>query len=285
MKLAFSSLGCPELSWQDMTVMAKDFGFHGIELRVGDETPAKELRRALGKLKTGTLEISCISTGRCMQCIGARENSVMEAGQLVALAREVGARFVRILADRSACGCNPMGDPQVIAAIRSLLPEAEEAGITLLIETNGVFSDTKALAGFLAEIASDQVGALWDWHYPYRVAGESPAQTVQNLGAYIKYVHCKDSLMEGGRPIYKLMGEGDMPFDQFFMALRSINYDGYLCLEWVRKYAPELEEAGVVFPHFVNFIAAQFPAGKCTPRSGSTTTTAKPASISGPRSS
>jgi len=201
-----------------------------------------------------------------MQCSGEREHSVAEAGQLVALAKQVGARFVRILADRSACGCNPVGDPQVIAAIRSLVPEAEQAGITLLIETNGVFSDTKVLAGFLAEIASDQVGALWDWHHPYRFAGESPAQTVQNLGAYIKYVHCKDSVMENGKPAYKLMGEGDMPFGQFFMALRSINYDGYLCLEWRRKYTPDLEDAAIVFPHFVDYVRAFLPAGEVETR-------------------
>ena len=33
MKLAFSTLGCPDFDWPDMYLMAKDCGFQGIELR------------------------------------------------------------------------------------------------------------------------------------------------------------------------------------------------------------------------------------------------------------
>ena len=33
MKIAFSSLGCPDCSWTDMYTMAKDLGFDGIEIR------------------------------------------------------------------------------------------------------------------------------------------------------------------------------------------------------------------------------------------------------------
>ena len=38
MKLAFSTLGCPDFDWSDIYSMAKDFGFQGIEIRgLGDE--------------------------------------------------------------------------------------------------------------------------------------------------------------------------------------------------------------------------------------------------------
>jgi len=33
MKIAFSTLGCPDFSWTDIYSMAKDFGFNGIEIR------------------------------------------------------------------------------------------------------------------------------------------------------------------------------------------------------------------------------------------------------------
>ena len=33
MKISFSTLGCPDFSWTDIYSMAKDFGFHGIEMR------------------------------------------------------------------------------------------------------------------------------------------------------------------------------------------------------------------------------------------------------------
>ena len=38
MKLAFSTLGCPDFSWNDIYSMAKDLGFDGIEIRgLGNE--------------------------------------------------------------------------------------------------------------------------------------------------------------------------------------------------------------------------------------------------------
>ena len=33
MKISFSTLGCPDFSWTDIYSLAKDFGFHGIEMR------------------------------------------------------------------------------------------------------------------------------------------------------------------------------------------------------------------------------------------------------------
>jgi fatty-acyl-CoA synthase len=51
------------------------------------------------------------------------------------------------------------------------------------------------------------------------------------------------------------MGEGDLPMDGFMMALRSINYDGYISLEWVKRWANDLSDAGIVFPHFVNYMS------------------------------
>ena len=52
-----------------------------------------------------------------------------------------------------------------------------------------------------------------------------PGETVKNLGAYIKYVHIKDSINENGKILYRMMGEGDMPIDDIMLALRSINYE------------------------------------------------------------
>jgi fatty-acyl-CoA synthase len=84
---------------------------------------------------------------------------------------------------------------------------------------------------------------------------------VKNLGAYIKYVHVKDSVMQDGKVSYMMMGEGDLPFNEFMMALRSVNYDGYISLEWVKRWASDLSDAGVVFPHFVNFMSAYVRKG------------------------
>ncbi len=64
--------------------------------------------------------------------------------------------------------------------------------------------------------------------------------------------------MVDGRPQYRMMGEGDLPIPQMLDALVDIGYDGYISLEWVKRWAQELSDAGVVFPQFANYMHDYF---------------------------
>ena len=270
MKIAFSTLGCPDFDWPDIYSMAKDLGFDGIEIRgLGKDIFAvrarpfteEELPNTIKKLKELRLEIPCLSSGCCLKFAEKAEQNHNEIVQYIELAHKLGTPYVRVLADLEPQPGGEVDDEAVLAALRRLIPIAEGKGVTLLIETNGVYTDTKRLSELLANAASDAVGALWDVHHPYRFTGETADTTVKNLGAYIKYVHVKDSVMQDGKVSYMMMGEGDLPFNEFMMALRSVNYDGYISLEWVKRWASDLSDAGVVFPHFVNFMSAYVRKG------------------------
>ncbi|MBR5743637.1 MAG: sugar phosphate isomerase/epimerase, partial [Clostridia bacterium] len=268
MKLAFSTLGCPDYSWPEIYSMAKDLGFSGIEMRgVEDErfsissklfTP-ENVGQTLKTLREKKLEIPCLSSGCALKYAGRRRETVKELRAYIELASRLETPFIRVLGDRYA---GPEGDEVddslVLSILEELIPFAEEKNVTLLVETNGVYADTKRLADLLSGIRSENVGALWDIHHPFRFMGESPETTVTNLGAYIKYTHIKDSVMEDGKVRYRLIGEGDLPIAEAMSALRSVNYEGYVSLEWVRSYTPDLENAGIVFPHFTNYMARYF---------------------------
>lgn len=113
-------------------------------------------------------------------------------------------------------------------------------------------------------------------HHPYRFMHESPEQTLQNLGTYIKHVHIKDSVLEDGKLVYRLMGDGDLPIDEMMRALRSINYEGYVTLEWVRYWSRNMYDAGVVFPQFLHYMEAYLtspsPTTSSTPRTRASAT-------------
>lgn len=264
MKIAFSTLGCPDFSWTDIYSMAKDLGFEGIEIRgLGNEIFAvqaqpftgNQLQHTIKKLSELRIEIPCLSSGNCLKFTDKAEENQKELEQYIALAAKLRTPYVRVLADLEPQPGGDVDDEVVLEALKKLVPVAEEKGVTLLIETNGVYSDTARLAKLLNHVSSDAVAALWDIHHPYRFAGEKPGKTVENLGAYIKYVHVKDSIMEGDVPKYRMMGEGDLPIDDFMRALRSINYEGYISLEWVKRWAADLDDAGVVFPQFANYMS------------------------------
>jgi len=264
MKLAFSTLGCPDFSWSDIYSMAKDFGFAGIEMRgLGDEifsVKAKPFRpenidATVEHLHKRNLEICCLSSGCSLKYADRSEATIAELKDYIELARKLKTPYIRILGDEKAAVDGEVDDTVVLAALRTLAPIAEEAGVCLLVETNGVYADTNRLKNLLEDVGSDYVAALWDIHHPYRFMGEKPGKTVENLGAYIKYTHVKDSVMVDGQVQYRMMGEGDLPFEEIFRALRSINYEGYVTLEWLKKYAPDLASAGIVFPHYANFMS------------------------------
>lgn len=263
MKLAFSTLGCPDFSWPDIYSMAKDLGYSGIEIRgLGKDIFAvqaqpftgEQLNHTIEKLSSLRLEIPCLSSGCCLKFEEKSEENYTEILQYIQLASKLNTPYIRILADLEPHVTGEVDDQVVLSQLERLVPAAEKHGVILLVETNGVYANTNRLRDLLDQVASDSVGALWDVHHPYRQAGEAPGQTVQNLGAYIKYVHIKDSIVDKGKIKYRLMGEGDLPIEDMMKALQSINYEGYVSLEWVKRWASNLEDAGIVFPHFADYM-------------------------------
>ena len=265
MKFSFSTLACPDYTWADIYSMAKDLGFDGIEVRgLGNDIfdasknmpfSPRLLPATKQKLRALRLTIPCLSSGCCLRD-GATVETVAEVRAYIEAAESIGTPYVRVLGDLNPAPDGDVDDEAVLAALRALLPYAEEKGVTLLVETNGVYSDTARLRALLDRAPSDNVGALWDVHHPYRFAGESPEKTVQNLGMYIKHVHIKDSAVTAdGSVEYRLMGEGDLPVDDIMRSLRSVNYEGFLSLEWVKRWLPELSDAGVVIPQFIHYMS------------------------------
>ena len=265
MKLAFSTLACPNWSWHDITSAAKEFGFDGIEVRgLGEEVFAvraqpfaeTELPATIKKLGALRLSIPCFSSACCLKHKEHEAENLAEITDYIKLAGKLTTPYVRILADSAPVPLDDEVDDSSIAKqLKKLAPIAEEHGVTLLVETNGVFSNTARLYKLLEQVASDAVGALWDVHHPYRFAAETAEKTVQNLGTYIKYVHVKDSVVDAvGSIKYRMMGEGNLPIDEMMLALRSINYDGFVSLEWVKRWSEDLEDPGVVIPHYANYM-------------------------------
>ena len=264
MKLAFSTLGCPNYTWPEIYTMAKDIGFDGIEIRGLSETihaiyahPFLDLQidKTVEKLKQLGLEIPCLSSSCCLKYKDKEAENIAEILDYINLAKKLGTPYIRILADKEPAPEDEIDDGYIADVLSRLAKQAGENSVTLLVETNGVYANTSRLAALLSAVNSEYVCALWDIHHPYRFFNEPPRQSIQNLGDKIKYVHVKDSSPENGKIIYKLLGEGDMPLSQVFASLENlINYDGYLSLEWVKRWMPALVDSGIVFPQYVNYM-------------------------------
>lgn len=265
MKISFSTLACPNWSWQDIYGAAKDLGFNGIEIRgLGDEIFSvkaqpftdSQLPKTIEKLNSLGLEISCLSSGASLNNkdrYAEAENEIVAYAQL---ASKLGTSYIRILADPNPAPTVEVDDEYIVECLKKLVPVAEKYNVTLLVETNGVYCDTARLANVLDKVSSRKVAALWDMHHPYRYNGEAPETTVANLGQYIKYIQVKDSVMKAdGIVEYRMMGSGDIPVKEMISALGTINYDGYISLEWVKRWASDLSDGGIVIPQFAQYMS------------------------------
>ncbi|MBR3641515.1 MAG: AMP-binding protein [Oscillibacter sp.] len=252
MKLSFSTRGWTDMQWVEMLDAAREMGFAGIEIYNLFKTPELygkggplhkySIASTVRELREKGLCIPCFDTSYDLSV--ADEEMLGAIRDLIALSSDMRVPYV--------CAFAKSGDMErVTAALEALIPDAEAKGVTILIKTSGMFSDTARLRDLLNRFACDQLAVLWDVHHPYRDCGESPAQTITNLGAYVKHVHLRDSNAEGG---YELIGEGTFPVDEVMRALSSVDYDGFISLEWKPEWLPDLPDRDVIFPFFVNYM-------------------------------
>ena len=160
---------------------------------------------------------------------------------------------MRILCGKYAQpGLEDIDEERVVAALQELADYIGNRPVTALVETSGYCADTNNLARILQKTDRPQIAALWDMHHPLRFMHEVPETTVQNLGSNIRHVHLKDSIVEDGKVRYRMILDGDLPIESVVEELKKNHYDGYLSLEWLKRWEPDLEEPGVVFAHYVN---------------------------------
>ncbi|NTV89724.1 MAG: sugar phosphate isomerase/epimerase [Clostridiales bacterium] len=264
MKTAFSTLGCPQWSWDDILVTAKDLGFNGVEVRgienelyVPNAKPflAAGLDATKDRLAKMKLEIPVFTSACYLFDKVNIEANMKEGRDYIDLASKAGVPYVRVLGDRDPNPGTDIDVDFVASKLAELADYAIDKKVALLIETNGVLAESKKMSELMKKTGKENVGVLWDVHHPYRYFGEAVETTYAELKKYIKHVHIKDSILEDGKIKYKMLGYGDIPVEKALALLKADRFEGYVSLEWVKRWCLDLEEPGVVFSQFVNWIS------------------------------
>ena len=252
MKLSFSTRGWPNLSFDEMIEVATDMGFSGIEVYnlpkfdglIDRGGPFHKYNTAatVRRLREKQLAIPCFDTSFD---ISDGDEAVADVKSLMEIAYNARVEYVVVCALKD-------NEDAVYSALEKLVPYAEKTGVSLLVKTSGIYSDTARLRNMLDKFASDNLSVLWDIHHPYRDNGESGDDTIKNLGCYVKHVHMRDSDDSGK---YQLIGEGTMPINDVMRALSSVNYDGFISLEWKPEWLDDLQDPEIIFPYFANYMS------------------------------
>lgn len=263
MKLAFSTLGCPEWSWDEVVSAASDLDYDGVEIRgLRNELRAPGIPefapRRIEETKAGLLRLNLAIPCLASACVFGAEagyGAAMDEGRAyVDTACRLGSPFVRVMCESTAAPEKSVDTSLVRKALVELGAYAAARSVTILLETNGWFADSERLARLFREVEAPGLGLLWDVHHPYRFFGEEPKLTASRIGKWIRYIHIKDSIADNGKVRYKMLGEGTLPIKDFISALVDIGYDGWYTLEWIRRWDMTLEEPGIVFAHYIQYM-------------------------------
>jgi sugar phosphate isomerase/epimerase len=267
MKLTYTSLACPGWTIEEAVSAAARYGYAAIEWRLADGAiiepgMSTDVRHRLREVPaTHGIEVACLdSSCRLVQVTPEERAATIEAGlRMLDLAAEIGAPFLRVFGGElpaHTTRASLLGPSAEV--FRELGSYGAERGITVLLETHDAWSHSADILELLQ--AADEPGCkvLWDTHHTYR-SGETPAETQARLGSFIAYVHVKDSQLKASDPgtwTYCLLGEGDVPLSEICATLKKQGYDGYLSLEWEKKWHPEIVEPEIALPQAVPYLRA-----------------------------
>lgn len=259
MNLSFSTKGWHNSTFEDFCEVAEYLHFEGIELHniynrlftakdgaFHDYTAAATLRRLYNK----NLKISCLDT--ISELADKDSNIEEELSRCLEIAENLHIPYIRLRAKASENQETAL--KQTEEFLRKVIPQAEEKGVTLLLETSGLFASTAVLRDMLDGFAHDNLGALWNLSAAYFECGESAEDVIKNLGAYVRHVHFHDAVKTENGVEYCLAGEGELPVADMMLALRSVNYDGFISLVWDPAWCEELDDMEIIFSQYVNFM-------------------------------
>jgi len=229
-----SNMGLP---WREALVKAAEIGFDGVQITVaGDYLPwpptfssTTELRTAL---RNQGLELSALAGGfgNCALTDRAeRGRKIDHAKRVLDFALELDTRIVT-----SHVGMIPedLGTPEgraMIAALSAVAEHGQASGCTLAMETGP--EPPEQMLALLQEINNPGLAVNYD-PSNLLMKGFDWLGGVEVLGDFIVHTHAKDGVrLPDGRGEQRPLGEGEVDFDAWVMALRKFGFDGYLTIE------------------------------------------------------
>jgi L-ribulose-5-phosphate 3-epimerase len=216
----------------------RELGMRGAELRTINghsilEASKDELARALDALNKNHLEIVAIASPllKCRLEDWPAQAPLVERAFEIAIA--AGAKIVRVFSGLRAAEPEKEFE-RVVDLLQDLADKAGRHGLVIALENDRAcnISTAHELGGILAAIDHSNLQIVWDPASAY-ISGEKPFPTgYQMLDARrIALVHAKDCTLEGHKPIWAPVGEGDIDWQGQIDALAEDQYKGAIHLE------------------------------------------------------
>ena len=211
-----------------------------------DAETIRDTRTALERCSVEPCMLACYSDFTHPDA-GQRAQELTDLKADIALAKALGARFIRVTAGQNHPGIErEVGVQWVTDGFRRALDEAEKHGITLAYEnhTKGApwdywdFSQpTEIFLEILDALSDTPLGVCFDTANPL-VLGEDVLALLEKVVHRVVVLHIFD-LREVGVFEAVRVGTGASPIPQIFSRMRQTSYDGWLSIEEASRSGQE----------------------------------------------
>ncbi len=265
MKIAFSTLGCPDWTFDEVLDRAQAMGYQAIELRgVNGKMRADEMEpffpenraATMQKIRDHGLTICGFGTSASFHDDDRLEWAQEDARAAVDLCAEIGVKHVRVFGNFVDRADTVEGEvARVARGIQSLCDYAVDKPVMILLEVHGDFNTAARILKVTELVNRENFGILWDVEHSDEADLGDFMSFYGPVKHLIHHVHIKDHRRLGdGKFRLCNTGQGDMPLKEMILKLEEDGYAGYYSLEWEKKWHPELRDPAEEFPAYVQWM-------------------------------
>lgn len=261
--LAFSTLGCPDWSFQQIVDFAATNGYSGLEIRgikrqmdltkCDEFSSPEQIKATLSLMNEKGLKFINLGASANMHFHEdpEKEKSINEAKSFIDLAQKINCPYVRVFPNKFPK--DRTKDQTISTVAKNLLTLGEYAktrNVTVLLETHGDFSGSDDILKVMKAVSHPNIALVWDISNMWTITKESPALVYKKLKKYIRHTHIKDARLVGDKLQYVLMGQGDVPIFEAIDILSKDGYKGYYSFEWEKLWHPEIADPEIALADY-----------------------------------
>lgn len=266
MKFSFTTMATPGMNVREEAGLARKFGYKGIDLRVSDHlgeiklasssSELKEVRDILNSEGISLAGLFCYNS-----CADTDKNSWSGMKESILrhleLAAVMGSPSIRIFAGDPLKQSDQEGYIKRTAEVIGEVLDTDGTEISIVLQNhlNG-FSASQGIA--MAEMLGNGRFGLAFSPDHCLLMGEEPEKIGGMLKKHAKQMYLADLLIneEGHRCI--LPGKGTVPLQDAFRIVGGSSFEGWITFKWEKIWHPELENAEVALPYFMEYMTAKF---------------------------
>lgn len=269
--LAFSTLGCPDWTFEQITDFAVLHGYTGIEVRgiqrqldlsqCKEFSSAENIAATMKVMKEKGLQFVDLGSSATLHFAEPveRKKNLDEGKRFIDLAQQLNCPNIRVFPNNFIK--EQTKEQTINLIVNGLLELGEHAkgsNVKVLIESHGDLVYTDDLEKVMQAAQHTNVGMIWDVTNMWTITKENPSMVYGRLKKYIHHTHIKDAKLVDGKPQYVFLGQGDVPIFEAIDILSKEGYKGYYSFEWEKLWHPEIADPEIALADYPTVMKKHF---------------------------